>query len=72
MIHAGGLGLYTNAAVGVVQFVAGVGVEIVGSAAVELVPLPDLATYDQPDRQRPKRGRDPADSPQQMALRSGC
>ena len=33
------------------------GVQIVGSAAVELVSLTYLAAYNQPDRQRPKRSR---------------
>ena len=61
-------GLDAHATVGIGQLVAGVGVEIVGSAAVELVSLTDLSTHNQPNRQRPKRSRDPADCPQQMRL----
>lgn len=64
----GGRGLYAYAVVHVGQFVAGMGVEIVGSAAVELVTLTDLAAHNQPDRNRPKRSRNPTDSLQQVGL----
>ena len=44
-----------------VLLVAGVGVEVVGGAAVELVALADLATDEEADGYGSEAGRDPAD-----------
>lgn len=61
-----GCSLYADTAIDVGQLVAGVGVQIVGRAPVELVTLADLAANDQPERHRSERRRDPADGLQQV------
>src|ERR1700722_3151293 len=44
-----------------VLLVAGVGVDVVGGAAVELVALTHLAANEETERDRAETGRDPAD-----------
>jgi hypothetical protein len=43
-----------------VLFIAGVGVEVVRSAAIELVPLAEFASNEQAESYRAEAGRDPA------------
>ena len=57
--------LNADAELNIGELVDGVGVEIVRRAAVELIPLANLASDDQPQGNRSQRRRDPADSLQQ-------
>ena len=56
-------GLDTEAEV-YVLLVAGVRIEVVGSAAVELIALADFAAHEEPERDGSQTSGDPADGPQ--------
>src|ERR1035437_3418287 len=63
-----GSGLNPNAAVHIRQLIAGVRVQIVRRAAIELVPLPKLAAHNQAQRHGAKRGRNPANRLQKVRI----
>jgi hypothetical protein len=56
----------------ILGLVAGVGVEVVGCAAVELVALAELAADDDAERERGGTGGDPADGTQNLVAAVRC